>query len=190
MPINESRFFYPSSNKDKVLRSILTPVYLVLYLHSTACIFMHTHAYIYIYLSSCQSINLSFQSHLMIVVRWVLCLWEQQSIWIALPSGMVVPSCICIFPCIGICLFFYFWSRFCRHADTIVENTQCSLGIAILWAHACLDFTLMDNSHLDYLGIPADYCHLDYYDVWTIAVRTILDYNDIWTIAGLLFQMD
>ena len=38
----------------------------------------------------------------------------------------------------------------------------------------------------------ADYRHLDFYDVLTIAIRTILDYkdnldyNDIWTIAGLL----
>ena len=81
---------------------------------------MHIYAYtcVYIYLSSCQSINLSFQSHLMIVVRWVLCLWEQQSIWIALPSGLAVPSCICIFPCIGICLFFVFLISFlqtCRY---------------------------------------------------------------------------
>ena len=150
-------------------------------IYSDTCLFgplpafhsVHIYAYtcIYIYLSSCQSINLSFQSHLMIVVRWVLCLWEQQSIWIVLPSGLAVPSCICIFPCIGICLFLHFWSRFCRRADTIVENTQCSLGIVILWVHACLDYTLMDNSHLDYRHLDyfglqrhADYRHSDYYD--------------------------
>ena len=164
---------------------------------------MHIYAYtcVYIYLSSCQSINLSFQSHLMIVVRWVLCLWEQQSIWIALPSGLAVPSCICIFPCIGICLFLYFWSRFCRRADTIVENTQCSLGIAILWVHACLDYTLMDNSHLDYrhldyFGIQGhadyrhfdylwrlDYRHLDYFGLQGPADYRHLDYYDVWTIA-------
>ena len=92
-----------------------------LFIWSFTCIpqraYLCIHMHIYIYLSSCQSINLSFQSHLMIVVRWVLCLWEQQSIWIALPSGLAVPSCICIFPCIGICQFLYFWSflQTCRY---------------------------------------------------------------------------
>ena len=55
----------------------------------------------------------------------------------------------------------------------------------------CLDYTLMNYPHLDYLrcldychsdyfGLQghADYPHLDYYDVWTIAVLTILDYKD------------
>ena len=32
---------------------------------------------------------------------------------------------------LGFVCFLYFWSRFCRCADTIVENTQYTLGIAI-----------------------------------------------------------
>ena len=161
-----------------------------LFIWSFTCIpqraYLCIHMHIYIYLSSCQSINLSFQSHLMIVVRWVLCLWEQQSIWIALPSGLAVPSCICIFPCIGICQFLYFWSflqtcryncwkytmlfRYCDFMGPrlfgIYPNGQFTFGLSpfgLSW-NTCrlLPFGLLwrlDYRRQDYIGLQ---WHLDY----------------------------
>ena len=56
--------------------------------------------------------------------------------------------------------------------------------------HACLDYTLIDHSildyrHLDYRGLQG---HLNYKDIWTVALWTnnfLTLYSSIWSVLGL-----
>ena len=88
-----------------------------------------------------------------------------------------------------------FTSSFQKKSCSLNPVTPSHIHFQRLWVrrnrlHACLDYTLIDYSILDYRHL--EYCglqgHLNYSDIWTVAVWTNnfpTLYSSIWSILGL-----